>query len=156
MAWPTKKPASGMPASGPGWGGDAKGAGKGGAHAPQKRTTKRGKANEADATGAITTETAAGMAERGTDPEVRAVNAAKLADRVATAEELKLRLSYLAFNAEHEMTSLHATDKLLDRIEGKPTQKTELTGADGGPVAVTEIRRVIVDPKASAKDEPNP
>lgn len=38
-----------------------------------------------------------------------------------------------------------AADKLLDRIEGKATQRSEMTGRDGAPL---EIVRIIVDPVA--------
>lgn len=38
--------------------------------------------------------------------------------------------------------------KLLPKRYGDKTT-TELTGADGGPVQVTEVRRVIVDPNAA-------
>jgi hypothetical protein len=145
MAWPTKKPASGMPASGPGWGGEAKGSGRGGAHTPQKRMTKRGKANEADPTGAITTETATEMAERGADPEVRAVNAAKLADRVATAEELKRKLTLIALFGEHETNQMNASKALLDRIEGVP-----------GPANNTNDDTTIQVIGGLPDDDPNP
>lgn len=42
---------------------------------------------------------------------------------------------------------LYAVERGLDRIEGKPPQKTQLTGPDDGPVKVETIRRVIVDPR---------
>lgn len=40
---------------------------------------------------------------------------------------------------------VNAADKLLDRIEGKATQRSEMTGRDGAPL---EIVRIIVDPVA--------
>ena len=36
---------------------------------------------------------------------------------------------------------------VADRLDGKPKQQTELTGEDGGPVAFSQIERVIVKPK---------
>ena len=38
-----------------------------------------------------------------------------------------------------------AIKELLDRGYGMPLQALELTGADGGPMEVTTIARVIVD-----------
>lgn len=37
-----------------------------------------------------------------------------------------------------------AIKELGDRLDGKPKQSTELTGADGGPVVIDRIERVIV------------
>lgn len=42
-----------------------------------------------------------------------------------------------------------SADRVLDRIDGKPTQKTVLTGNDDGPVKIEAVRRVIIDPKAA-------
>ena len=39
---------------------------------------------------------------------------------------------------------------LKTRAGWRETNRTEVTGPDGGPVAITEIRRVIVDPKKDA------
>jgi hypothetical protein len=39
-----------------------------------------------------------------------------------------------------------AVKELGDRLDGKPTQQTEISGPDGGPVqTVSKIERVIVD-----------
>lgn len=45
-----------------------------------------------------------------------------------------------------EENSLNAAQELLKRKEGS---KLSLTGADGGPIAVQEVRRTIVDPQHS-------
>lgn len=39
-----------------------------------------------------------------------------------------------------------ASTAILDRGWGRPAQSVEVTGADGGPVMVTEVRRIVVDP----------
>jgi hypothetical protein len=90
-----------MPASGPGWGGSAKGTGKPG-KAPK-----------------ITTETASEMGQRAHTPEAEA----KRERRIASAEELKGVLTEIALDdGALPMARIQAADKLLDRIEGKPTQ----------------------------------
>ncbi len=40
---------------------------------------------------------------------------------------------------------MSALKELGDRIDGKPAQA--ITGADGGPVQVESIKRIVVDPK---------
>jgi isocitrate/isopropylmalate dehydrogenase len=67
----------------------------------------------------ITSETAASMAAIAHTPEAKAKREAK----IATAEELKGVLSDIALDdAALPMARIQAADKLLDRIEGKPTQ----------------------------------
>src|ERR1700761_9384023 len=116
MAWPTKKPASGMPASGmpasgAGWGGAKKGSGKGGAHHPKNPMKRNGRGgNPSDPKGVITPETAADMGRQARDPKILEVNTAKLADRIATAEELKRNLTVIAFFGEHETNRMNASN----------------------------------------------
>jgi hypothetical protein len=64
------------------------------------------------------------------------------------ARALRDHLFFLSLNAERQETQRSACESLLNRIEGMPVARTELTGADGAPVALTAIRRVIVDPKS--------
>jgi hypothetical protein len=49
--------------------------------------------------------------------------------------------------AASDETRLRASAMGLDRIEGTPVQKTQLTGADGEALKIETIRRVIIDPK---------
>ena len=34
---------------------------------------------------------------------------------------------------------------VIDRLDGRPKQATEITGEEGGPVQIQEVRRTIVD-----------
>jgi hypothetical protein len=38
-----------------------------------------------------------------------------------------------------------AAKEIGDRLDGKPRQETELTGSEGGPILIQEVRRIIVD-----------
>lgn len=38
--------------------------------------------------------------------------------------------------------------ELGDRLDGKPKQQTEVTGADGGPLQITEVAWNVVKPSA--------
>lgn len=40
-----------------------------------------------------------------------------------------------------------AMSMIFDRIDGKPSQSTEITGAEGGAIEIARIERVITDPK---------
>jgi hypothetical protein len=51
----------------------------------------------------------------------------------------------VAAGGESESARVVAAEKLMDRLDGKATQRSEVTGADAGPL---EIVRRIVDPKA--------
>ena len=55
-------------------------------------------------------------------------------------------LAHVAANGESESARVAASIAILDRGFGKPPQAVELTGADGGPIEVTRIERVVVDP----------
>lgn len=78
--------------------------------------------------------------------EVRAQEAARL-DRICET------LSRLADNAPDDATALAVVDRLLKvqdrraRLLGLDLQRVELTGANGGPIAIAAIQRVIVDPR---------
>lgn len=121
------KPASGIPAGGPGWGGPANGRGSDKPAAPPIADPK------AAAAAAHT-------------PQAEAKRRAS----IASAEELKGVLSDIALNDKApDMARIAAADKLLDRIEGKPVQKTELTGKDGGPLA--SVVANSTDPIEAAK-----
>lgn len=50
------------------------------------------------------------------------------------AERLRDHLEHLAFCAESENTRTTATDKLLDRLEGKARQSVEVTNKDAEPL----------------------
>lgn len=41
----------------------------------------------------------------------------------------------------------HAIREVIDRIEGKAIQKTEITGLDGGPLAITDSAREFITRK---------
>lgn len=45
-----------------------------------------------------------------------------------------------------EQGDISAYRELGDRLEGKPAQSVALTGADGGPIKIQKIERVVVDP----------
>ena len=137
MAWPTKKPPSGMPASGipaggPGWGGPPKGA-------PARPDNGR----DARAP-TITPETAPAIqALRGTPEAVE-----KRKRRIATFEEvMQTWTEILEDGTAPHMARTHAGQAIADRLKGKAVQKTEITGEDGGPIET--IRRVVVDPRNS-------
>jgi hypothetical protein len=88
----------------------------------------------------ITTETAFEMqALRGT-PEAEA----KRERRIATAQELKERLSEIAMTTTIEANAIRAIEGLLDRIEGKPIQPT----VDLSP----DVRRVVADKPMSIEE----
>ena len=78
--------------------------------------------------------------------EVRAQEAARL-DRICET------LSRLADDAADEATALAVIDRLLKvqdrraRLLGLDLQRVELTGANGGPIQIAAIQRVIVDPQ---------
>ena len=60
-------------------------------------------------------------------------------DQVEALDDLADKLLALAYEGD-----LGALKELGDRLEGKPGQAIELTGADGGPVTIDRIERVIV------------
>lgn len=41
-----------------------------------------------------------------------------------------------------------AVEFIRDTVDGKPMQRTEVTGEDGGPLEFSQIIRKIVDPKS--------
>lgn len=43
---------------------------------------------------------------------------------------------------------IQAMKELGDRLDGKPKQQTEVTGADGGPLQITEVAWNVVKPSA--------
>lgn len=49
--------------------------------------------------------------------------------------------------AEAMNGNMVAAKEIFDRLEGKPVQQTELTGADGGEI-IARIERIVTDPKA--------
>ena len=78
--------------------------------------------------------------------EVRAQEAARL-DRICET------LSKLADNTSDDATALAVVDRLLKvqdrraRLLGLDLQRVEVTGANGGPIQIAAIQRVIVDPQ---------
>ena len=56
------------------------------------------------------------------------------------AEEMRQLYYEVATNPrETTQNKLTAADKLLDRIEGKPKQATEISGPDGGPIQTESL-----------------
>jgi hypothetical protein len=53
---------------------------------------------------------------------------------------------FVAAVIEGNAGALPGYKELGDRLEGKPVQATEISGADGGPVQFTEITIRAVDP----------
>jgi hypothetical protein len=69
------------------------------------------------------------------------------ADNLAQKEEVAAEMRAVLYNVarfgEAEAARINAADKLLDRIEGKATQRSEVSGKEGGAI---RIERVIIDP----------
>ena len=126
------RPASGMPAAGAGWGGEARGAGKGGAHAPQVETKKRNRGlNAADATGAITTGTADEMVDRRGTSEGQQ-NTLSRQQRIAeNCERMRGVLLDVATDADApHQAKVNAAMAYLNREEGMPVQRNVNLNAD--------------------------
>jgi len=98
---------SGIPAKGPGWGGPARGA--------SKSRIDAGPAGDA-------------IRAMARDPAV-------IADKEQAAEQMRNVLYGLALGAENEHARITAADKLLDRLEGKPLARNDLTS--GGEKVAT-------------------
>ena len=62
-------------------------------------------------------------------------------------KEALATLLYVAKEGESEAARVSAANSLLDRGYGKPAQA--ITGKDGGPLELTLIERIIVDPEDS-------
>ena len=62
-------------------------------------------------------------------------------------------LVQLMGSADSDSARIAAAKEILDRGYGKSKSSHEISGLDGAPIIVTEIRRVIVDPngKSSGK-----
>lgn len=91
-----------------------------------------------------------GMGKAG-DLDPRARNSAAIAAKKDRAARLIEHLEHLAFNAEHEMTQVHATKAALDRHLGSPVAKQVNVDAnafdclsdDELAAALVEIRAAI-------------
>jgi hypothetical protein len=59
----------------------------------------------------------------------------KLANAVDRAAEIKIA----GLESRNENIKQSASTEILDRVVGRPTQKTELTGKDGGPLTWQEF-----------------
>lgn len=104
------KPPSNAPARGPGWGKEAKGAGNG---SPPRPVTE-------------------GVQQtRGADGRYISEDAEWRREKVDVAIRKYVEIME---TSEYEGNVLAATEKFLDRVQGKPKQHTELTGKDGGPL----------------------
>ena len=114
---PVNTPASGIPAGGThseGWGGPAKGAGKGPAYGPTTAETfEILRAKKASA-----------------PPEVKAKRKKAKADKAARVEQFNDHLADLALNAAREETQVSATIALLNRLDGMPRQRNENENRD--------------------------
>lgn len=99
------KSPSNAPARGPGWGGEAKGAGNG---LPPKHLS------------------GAGAGRGRMNP--------KTAEAQAAAEEMLAMQIEIARTTKFEQTRLDASSKVMDRIWGKPKQEVEASGKDGAPL----------------------
>lgn len=82
----------------------------------------------------------------GITPEVRALrwDEGNLAQKEEIAAQMRHVLYDVALNGDADASRINAADKLLDRIEGKAVQKSQISGGDGGPLV---IERRIVDPR---------
>lgn len=120
------KPPHNGPAQGPGWGGPAKGEGNG----------SDGKLVPGAAP-------KAGCAIQGVEGFVPVYDALQDRERI---EALKRHQWQQAFAGAYEGNRIAATQHLLERLDGKATQRTELTGRDGTPlVVVTGVPRPDAD-----------
>lgn len=120
------KPPHNGPAQGPGWGGAAKGEG-------------RKSAGKLPPGAAVQ----AGCAVPGVHNFVPTYKGLADKERVEALKELQWQQ---AFGSEFEGNRIAATQHLLDRLDGKATQRTELTGRDGTPlVVVTGVPRPDAD-----------
>ena len=104
--------------TGAGWGGPAKGASK-------SRLKPRGDA-ESDRIRREQNSKSAPIVQR----------------REAVAEEMRQVLYDLALKAEAETVRANAADKLLDRLEGKPVQKQDVTSGGEKLAGITVISGV--------------
>jgi hypothetical protein len=123
MAWAHNfKPPSGIPArggigTGDGWGGAAKGAGRGGPARPfQAGNVTR-----------VSFHTGQG------DPAKAEKRRALLAEQEARNQQMIDLLYELALNATREETQLSAAVAALDRLEGKPVRRSKNVNFDAGP-----------------------
>lgn len=118
------------PGQGPGWGGPARGAHPAIDSVPVLEAVSK-------------------MAQlRIDDPEAWALRQAKNVVRKERGALLENELFDIAMDSDqHPATRVQAIDKALDRLQGKPVQRTELTGADGEALKIEGVRRVIVDPQ---------
>lgn len=118
----------GGPAKGPGIGGPAKGEGK---HAPTK----------------IREGVPTPVVEDNRDPDEQAYRQDRKRWKRETREAmLKVLVDNANDIANRGLVQITAANSVLDRIDGKPVQKNQITGDDDGPVKIETIRRVIVRP----------
>ena len=57
-----------------------------------------------------------------------------------TITEEDIRRAWEVVISRAHAGDLQAWSLILDRLEGKPTQRQELSGTDGGPLEITQIR----------------
>ena len=92
-----------------------------------------------------------GMAEIRTQTAETAVEVRE--QEAARLDRMLVRLERMADQADDATTALAIQDRLLKiqdrraRLLGLDLQRLELTGANGGPIAIAAIQRVIVDPR---------
>jgi hypothetical protein len=92
-----------------------------------------------------------GMAEIRTQTAETAVEVRE--QEAARLDRMLVRLERMADQADDATTALAIQDRLLKiqdrraRLLGLDLQRLELTGANGGPIQIAAIQRVIVDPR---------
>ena len=127
MVWPVYKPPSGIPAAGtPKGGNGSKGQGTGPPAAPFSA--------EKPLSYQITPAEAAAL---NSDPVEIEFRAQRRKLKRALAEKAWAALEAMVDEPAHP-AHFNATRELLNRVDGVPVQKTEVTGEDGGPL-VTEV-----------------
>jgi hypothetical protein len=135
MAWTHNN----NPPGGPGHGGPARGAGTGGPAVPFSADSVRGdaKIDNLDAD------------EQAYRQERRAESRERRRLKEERTVELEDRLYQVGMGLVADATAvqIQAARSVHAIWNGMPTQKTELTGADGDAVKIEAIRRVIVDPR---------
>lgn len=66
-------------------------------------------------------------------------------------EQLHTNLMKIALEGETENNRLSATVAAINRLEGMPVSRNIHEGAGNGPIEISVISRVIVDPKKSGE-----
>ncbi len=70
--------------------------------------------------------------------------------KMSNSEKMMIKLYDIATTDHKKNKDLKAMEMIMDRLEGKPVQKQEITGADGDALLVEEITKSMT-PKQAAE-----